>query len=68
MLNNVEIFYDPRYEWGYYVKNNIPSNIIKPLFGYSSTWHRAIAISSKRQNPVSIIGDSSIPYSYSLRC
>ena len=34
MLNNVEIFYDPRYEWGYYVKNNIPSNIIKPLFGF----------------------------------
>ena len=33
--NDIEFFYDPRYEWGYYVKDKIPANAIKPIVGYN---------------------------------
>lgn len=33
--NNTEIYYDPRYEWGYYTKVQIPYSAIKPIFGYN---------------------------------
>lgn len=32
---DVEIYYDPRYECGYYVKVPISPKLVKPLFGYN---------------------------------
>ena len=33
--NDIEIYYDPRYDWGYYTKSPIPPNTIKPIIGYN---------------------------------
>lgn len=32
---DTEIYYDPRYEWGYYTKVGISPEAIKPIFGYN---------------------------------
>ena len=33
--SNTEIYYDPRYDWGYYIKTSVPPNAIKPVLGYN---------------------------------
>ena len=32
---NIEIYYDPRYEWGFYTKVPIQPNAIKPILGHN---------------------------------
>lgn len=40
----IEIFYDPRYECGYYTKESIPSSSIIPLIGYNFKHKQKITI------------------------
>ena len=27
--------YNPRYDWGYYIKTSVPPNAIRPVLGYN---------------------------------
>ena len=33
--SNTEIYYNPRYDWGYYIKTSVPPNAIRPVLGYN---------------------------------
>lgn len=43
-----EIYYDPRYQWGYYLKVPIEPNAIKPIFGINFKTNAEISIEVKR--------------------